>query len=170
MIPKYTKQFYIGLCSLDENLKIIENIWKTEISKNDGFVSENLRNLIINSRVITTDLLNYFKLQNIDYTVNEANKFIRDVYDFMSINNSSKKVNNDEVIGYNFSWEKDQLPVNLLDSTIACSYVLNYMTNKLKVTINKYNFVDKMDILFTYIKEYVNFTEEELILNKYRLK
>lgn len=170
MIPKYTKQFYIGLCSLDENLKIIENIWKTEISKNDGIVSENLRNLIINSRVITTDLLNHLKMQNINYTLNEANKFIRDVYDFMSINNSNRKITNKEVIGYNFKFERDQLPTNLLDSTIACSYVLNYMMNKLKVTIDKYNFGDKMSILFTYIKEYVNFTEEELILNKYRLK
>lgn len=169
MISKYLKQLYIGVYILNENLNTINNIWKTEIENNNGYVSDRLKSLIMDSNTIVNSILKDLDKQHITYSMNEAEKLIKEVYDFMFINNSSRKIKNKEAMGYDFVWEKSQLPNKLLDATITCSYMLNYIMNKLKVTVEKHNYIDKMTVLFTNIKEYVNFTEEELILNKYKI-
>ena len=161
---KYLKQLVTCLEILRINSKMISGIWDKEVEENDGFLSEDKRehlNLITEK---TTSLLT--KYENVDWA-SEHKSTIKSIYSFMSINNSSKKNKVKCLYGYNYEKERAILPNRLLDSTMSLSYTMNYLANKLKITVDRENLQKEISELFNLVKDYVEFTEDELILDKY---
>lgn len=166
MKDKYLKQLVICLTIINNNSKAIKEIWDKEIKEREGYLDEYTQSVIDNIYKISTELL--VKYKNISWELSEHKTTVRDIYNFMSSNNSSKK-QKQETYGYNFKEERGKLPEKLLDSTISISYTMNYLFNKLKLTVDRQGISDNIEELFEYIKTYTNFTEEELILNLYKL-
>lgn len=163
---RFKKEFKMCIDTLKYNVEIIQNIWDNEIKENDGVLEDKIYILLQNTHNILCNIEN--KTQDIVYDSKEASKFPRKIAEYNRMLNSKKK-REGEIKAYDFSIERDKLPKGLLDSTITLSYITNYITSELNLTISRLNLDNEVEELFNNIKKYVNYTEDTLILDVYKL-
>lgn len=163
---KYLKQLIICLTIINNNLQSIINIWNKEVNENDGFINPNINNSLEKCYSNSYHLLTLYS--HILYTRDEANNLIKSIYNLMSINKNRKK----DVIkyGYDYKFERDNLPTNLFDNTYAIAHTLNYINEKLNIEIKRQKLDKEIDDLTNEFEKYMKFTEDELILNLYEIK
>lgn len=159
----FLKKLIICSWILNDSLEKIVNIWESEI-KDEVFMSKDIyKNLVTTKNKVK----NILHKRNITFKVSDADKLIKEIYDYSKIINNKNKTN--DTCYYNFAKEKSLLPDGLLDATITCSYIMNYIVNKLGLTIQRENINEDIEFIFSSIKEYMFFTENELILEKYKI-
>lgn len=164
MRNRYLYQLVTCFNILSTNINYIKSVWDKEI-ENGGYLSDKLYSTLTSLQSILNKLTTQYSY--IDWS-SEHQSTIKSIYSFMTVNNSTKK-QQEEVYGYDYPKERESLPTRLLDSTLSLSYTTNYMINKLDITVKRQGIEKEVEDIFNLIKEYVNFTEEELILNKYRI-
>ena len=159
----FLKKLIICSWILNDSLKKIVDIWENEINDEIFMSKDTYKNLVI-AKNKTKNILHK---RNITFKVSDADKLIKEIYDYSKIINNKNKTN--DTCYYDFTKEKNLLPDGLLDATISCSYIMNYIVNKLKLTIQRENINEDIEFIFSSIKEYMFFTENELILEKYKI-
>lgn len=159
----FLKKLIICSWILNDSLKKIVDIWENEINDEIFMSKDTYKNLVIAKNKIK----NILHKRNISFKISDADKLIKEIYDYSKIINNKNKTN--DTCYYDFAKEKSLLPDGLLDATITCSYIMNYIVNKLGLTIQRENINEDIEFIFSSIKEYMFFTENELILEKYKI-
>lgn len=164
---RYLIKLLISLSIIENNSLVLKTLWQNEIDKNDGFLKNDIKESLDKMYQISKEIQDKY---NILYSKSEIDSTIKSIYGNMNTNKARKEKQEGLVYGYSFKRERDLLPHGMLDSTITISSTINFIVDKLELTVKRYELSDRIQELFNNVKLYVNFTEEELILNKYVIK
>lgn len=164
---RYLIKLLISLSIIENNSLVLKTLWQNEIDKNDGFLKDDIKESLDKMYEISKEIQNEY---NVLYSKSDIDSTVKSIYGHMNTNKARKEKQKGLVYGYSFKKERDLLPQGMLDSTITISSTVNYIVDKLGLTLKRYDLENKIQELFNNVKLYVSFTEEELILNKYIVK
>lgn len=160
MENKFLRRLSICINVLDINLESQINSWKKEV-ENGGYFPENLKNILDKSMEIVKKLMNRYK--DVQYTNEDVNKVYKECLYLIKIHNNQLKKKG--VAGFDYEFEKKELPAGFLDSFISISTALSYLDEKLKITLEREKIKEDIEQLNKELEVYGRFVEEELILN-----
>lgn len=164
---RYLIKLLISLSIIENNSLVLKTLWQEEIDKNEGFLKDDIKESLDKMYEISKEIQDKY---NVLYSKSDIDSTVKSIYGHMNTNKARKEKQKGLVYGYSFKKERDLLPQGMLDSTITISSTVNYIVDKLGLTLKRYDLENKIQELFNNVKLYVNFTEEELILNKYVIK
>lgn len=161
---RHKREMKMCLDLLKYNIEIIQDVWRKEIEENGGKLSDKISILLSDSHNMLCTLET--KTQDIVYKYNQAQTFPKVIFDYNQFWNYKQKLEG-EVKAYNFTEMRDIFPPRLLDSTVTLSYVMNYVSKQLMITVEKLGLQDEIDKLFNTINQYISYTEHSLICDYY---